>query len=125
MQKDSPPGFKSALPHLQQLSNCLEKNKVPSAGWSSSSEAHNTGKIDNNTDTLSTGNEAPIFAHSQRLDQVQAKWEYCMHESAASGLPSAPTGVAPLCSVLGLPVNKVQATSCSLQILFTFTSFQS
>lgn len=27
MQKDSPPGFKSALPHLQQLFNCLEKTK--------------------------------------------------------------------------------------------------
>lgn len=48
-----------------------------------------------------------------------------MCESAVSGLSSAPTRVAALCSVLQFPVNEVQAASCKLQMLFTFTSFQS
>lgn len=124
-QKAYPAGFKSALPHLQQLFNSLEKNKVKTAGWNSSSETHNTGKNHNNTDTLSIGTEVPNFAHSQCLDQVQAKWEYCMHEPAVSGLSSAPTRVVALCSLGTVMLSKVQAPSCKLQMLFTFTSFQS
>lgn len=94
-------------------------------GENSFRDAHNTGKNHNNTDTLSIGTEVPNFAHSQHLDQVQTQWECCMCDTADSGLPPAPTRVAALCSALQFPVNKAQAASCKLQMLFTFTSLQS
>lgn len=97
---------------------------MKTAGWNSSSEALNTDENHNNTDTLSIGTEVSNFAHSQCLDLIQAKWEYCMCESAVSGLPAAPARVAALRSALQFPVNKVQAASCKLLMLFTFLSEQ-
>lgn len=88
-----------------------------------SSGTHNTGKNHYNIDRLSIGTEVPKFAHSQHLDQTQL--QCCMCETADSGLPSAPTRAVALCSALQFPVNKVQAASCKLQMLFTFTSLQS
>lgn len=90
----------------------------------SSSDTHNTGKNHNNIDRLSIGTEIPNFAHSEHLDQAQTQLECCMCETAHSGLPSAPTRAAALWSALQIPGNKVQAASCKLQLLFTFTSLQ-
>lgn len=81
----------------------------------SSSDAHNTGKNHNSIDTLSIGTEVPNFAHSQHVDQVQTQWECCMCETADSGLPSAPSRVAALCSALQFPVNKVQQPAANFR----------